>query len=108
MKNDIETTEVTPGHFESSPFPMSLETQKRLLELIYNRKSGIITRIESTINEIQAKLKKLDKIADENDALWKMLDEQREMDQIFVQSAEEYNKEIAEILLRNAKVQGDA
>ena len=46
MKNDIETTEVTPGHFESSPFPMSLETQKRLLELIYNRKSGIITRQE--------------------------------------------------------------
>jgi|TARA_S200002703_G_scaffold63619_1_gene55136 hypothetical protein len=67
-----------------------------------------LERIESTINEIQAKLKKLDKIADENDALWKMLDEQREMDQIFVQSAEEYNKEIAEILLRNAKVQGDA
>ena len=67
-----------------------------------------LERIESAINKIETKLKKLDKIADENDALWKMLDEQREMDQIFVQSAEEYNKEIAEILLRNAKVQGDA
>ena len=28
------------------PFPLSLDAQKRLLELIYNRKSGIITRQE--------------------------------------------------------------
>jgi hypothetical protein len=46
MKNELETTEVIPGQFEPSPFPMDLETQKRLLELIYNRKSGIITRQE--------------------------------------------------------------
>ncbi|MEK9769373.1 MAG: hypothetical protein VW683_10670 [Betaproteobacteria bacterium] len=46
MKNELETTEVMPGQFEPSPFPMDLETQKRLLELIYNRKSGIITRQE--------------------------------------------------------------
>ena len=29
-----------------SPFPLTLQTQKTLLELIYNRKSGIITRQE--------------------------------------------------------------
>jgi len=29
-----------------APFPLSLDAQKRLLELIYNRKSGIITRQE--------------------------------------------------------------
>ena len=46
MKNELETTEVIPGQFEPSPFPMDLGTQKRLLELIYNRKSGIITRQE--------------------------------------------------------------
>ena len=46
MKNELETTEIIPGQFEPSPFPMDLETQKRLLELIYNRKSGIITRQE--------------------------------------------------------------
>ena len=67
-----------------------------------------LERIESAINKIETKIKKFDKIADENDALWQMLDEQREMEQIFVKNAEDYNKEIAEILLRNAKVQGDA
>ena len=67
-----------------------------------------LERIESTINKIETKIKKFDKIADENDALWQMLDEQKEMEQIFVKNAEDYNKEIAEILLRNAKVQGDA
>ena len=67
-----------------------------------------LERIESAINKIETKIKKFDKIADENDALWQMLDEQREMEQIFVKNAEDYNKEIAEILLRNTKVQGDA
>ena len=67
-----------------------------------------LDRIESTINKIETKIKKFDKIADENDALWQMLDEQKEMDQIFMNNAEDYNREIAEILLRNAKVQGDA
>ena len=47
MKKHLETTEIIPGQYEiSPPFPMSLDTQKRLLELIYNRKSGIITRQE--------------------------------------------------------------
>jgi len=67
-----------------------------------------LDRIESTINKIEKKLIKFDKLADENDALWQMLDEQKEMDQIFENSAEDYNREIAEILLRNTKVQGDA
>jgi len=67
-----------------------------------------LERIESAINKIETKIKKFDKIADENHALWQMLDEQREMEQIFVKNAEDYNKEIAEILLRNTKVQGDA
>ena len=67
-----------------------------------------LERLESAINKIETKIKKVDKIADENDALWQMLDEQKEMEQIFVKNAEDYNKEIAEILLRNAKVQGDA
>ena len=67
-----------------------------------------LDRIESTINKIEKKLIKFDKLADENDALWQMLDEQKEIDQIFLNSAEDYNKEIAEILLRTTKVQGDA
>jgi hypothetical protein len=43
---DLEMTEVTEATFMHSPFPISLDAQKRLLELIYNRKSGIITRQE--------------------------------------------------------------
>jgi len=45
-KKDIEMTEVAEANFVHSPFPISLNAQKRLLELIYNRKSGIITRQE--------------------------------------------------------------
>ena len=42
----IEMTEVAPDMYMDSPFPLRLDAQKRLLELIYNRKSGIITRQE--------------------------------------------------------------
>jgi len=42
----LEMVEVVEGDFLESPFPLSLDTQKKLLELIYNRKSGIITRQE--------------------------------------------------------------
>ena len=42
----IEMTEVIPNTYMDSPFPLALDAQKRLLELIYNRKSGIITRQE--------------------------------------------------------------
>mgnify|MGYP003118886954 CR=1 FL=1 len=42
----IEMTEVMPDTYMDAPFPLGLDAQKRLLELIYNRKSGIITRQE--------------------------------------------------------------
>ena len=42
----LEMTEVAPDTYMDAPFPLSLDAQKRLLELIYNRKSGIITRQE--------------------------------------------------------------
>ena len=42
----IEMAEVSPDTYMNTPFPLTTETQKRLLELIYNRKSGIITRQE--------------------------------------------------------------
>ena len=37
---------VTEDMYVENPFPLPLDAQKRLLELIYNRKSGIITRQE--------------------------------------------------------------
>jgi hypothetical protein len=42
----LEMVEVTTNEYRGVPFPLSLDAQKRLLELIYNRKSGIITRQE--------------------------------------------------------------
>ena len=42
----VEMYEVTKNNYIDNPFPLSLDAQKRLLELIYSRKSGIITRQE--------------------------------------------------------------
>ena len=42
----LEMVEVGDADFRESPFPLSLDAQRKLLELIYNRKSGIITRQE--------------------------------------------------------------
>jgi hypothetical protein len=42
----LEMVEVSDGNYQEIPFPLSLDAQKRLLELIYRRKSGIITRQE--------------------------------------------------------------
>ena len=42
----LEMVQVVEDEFMETPFPRSLDAQKRLLELIYNRKSGIITRQE--------------------------------------------------------------
>ena len=45
-KTSVDMYELTESNFVANPFPISLDAQKRLLELIYNRKSGIITRQE--------------------------------------------------------------
>ena len=42
----LDMVEVTENNFTENPFPLSLDAQKRLLELIYNRKTGIVTRQE--------------------------------------------------------------
>jgi len=42
----LEMVEIVEGEYTESPFPLSLDAQQRLLELIYNRKSGIISRQE--------------------------------------------------------------
>ena len=42
----LDMVEITDDNYISNPFPLPLDAQKRLLELIYNRSSGIITRQE--------------------------------------------------------------
>lgn len=77
-------------------------------EAVLERLDSIENTFNSALDDIQARLVKLEKIADENESLWQMLDEQREMDKALFDNNEDYNREIAEILLRNTKVQGDA
>jgi hypothetical protein len=42
----VDMHAVTADTYVETPFPLSLDAQRKLLELIYNRKSGIITRQE--------------------------------------------------------------
>ena len=67
-----------------------------------------LERIETEIVRTNLELRRFDKIATENDALWQMLDDQPLPLGSPLCSAEEANIQIAELLLRNAKVHGDA
>jgi len=60
------------------------------------------------IQNLENKIEKLEKIADENDSLWQMLDEQREMENLFVGTAEEFEEEFTDIMIRSMKPRGDA
>ena len=64
--------------------------------------------IEARLADIDKKLERLEKLADENESLWQFLDEQKEMSEVFVGSAEEFQHEISDMMLRNMKTQGDA
>ena len=67
-----------------------------------------VIKIEATVAQITKKLERLEKLADENESLWQFLDEQKEMESVFVGSPEEFETEISEMMLRNMKTQGDA
>jgi hypothetical protein len=67
-----------------------------------------VTKLESVLSDINTKLDRFEKLADENESLWQFLDEQKEMDSVFVGTPEEFETEISEMMLRNMKTQGDA
>ena len=69
----------------------------RSLDAVYER-----------ITQIESKLERFEKLADENESLWQYLDEQKEMDAVFVGNAEEFEAEFSDIMIRNMKPQGDA
>jgi hypothetical protein len=64
--------------------------------------------IYDRLTKIETKLEQFEKLADENAALWQYLDEQKEMDGVFVGNAEEFAEEFSDIMVRNMKTQGDA
>ncbi len=76
----------------------------RLFETVCKR----VLDIEARLAEIDKKLERFEKLADENESLWQFLDEQKEMDEVFVGSAEEFQTEISDMMLRRMKTQGDA
>ena len=76
----------------------------QLFETVYRR----VRHIEARLAEIEQKLERFEKLADENESLWQFLDEQKEMDSIYVGSAEEFQSELSDMMLRNMKTQGDA
>ena len=60
------------------------------------------------LDQIEVKLERFEKLADENDSLWQFLDEQKESAGIFTGNAEEFAEEFSDIMVRNMKTQGDA
>jgi len=60
------------------------------------------------IEVIEAQLKRLEQLADENESLWQYLDDQKEMDNLFIGTPEEFEEEITDMMVRSMKPQGDA
>jgi len=67
-----------------------------------------VAQIEARLAAIDKKLERFEKLADENESLWQFLDEQKENDGVFIGSADEFEAEISEMMIRNMKTQGDA
>jgi hypothetical protein len=62
----------------------------------------------SRIEALEAKIERLEGLADENESLWQFLDEQKEIDEVFTGPTEDYESELADIMLRKMKPFGDA
>ena len=60
------------------------------------------------LNRLEEELVQLQHVADENESLWQYLDDQREMEGVFVGTPEEFEEEITDMMLRAIKPRGDA
>lgn len=67
-----------------------------------------LNELSERVDKLETKIKVLEKVADENDSLWQFLEDQKEMEKIFVGTPEEFEAEFTEIMLRNMKPRGDA
>ncbi len=79
-------------------------TRARLFAALSDRTRAVETRLD----QIDANLERFEKLADENAALWQYLDDEKEMEEVFVGSAEEFEAEFSDMMIRNMKTQGDA
>ena len=64
--------------------------------------------VSDRLDAVEEKLKRFEKLADENESLWQYLDEQKDMESVFMGSAEEFAEEITDMMVRNMEPQGDA
>jgi predicted DNA binding CopG/RHH family protein len=78
-----------------------------LIRKILNRARSF-DALYDRIDKIEAKLERLENLADENESLWQFLDEQKENEGVFMGTAEEFAEEFTDIMIRNLKPRGDA
>ena len=64
--------------------------------------------LSKRVEKIEAKLKRFEKLADENESLWQFLDEEKEAEADFQTHSEDYQEELNDILIRRMKPYGDA
>lgn len=64
--------------------------------------------VHDRIEILESKLERFTRLADENESLWQFLDEQKEKDGVWTGSADDFESEITDMMVRNMKPQGDA
>ena len=80
-------------------FSLIQKILKRALSL-----DGLFNRLD----RLEEKISDLETIVDENESLWQFLEEQKEMENVFVGTTEEFEKEFSDMMVRNMKPRGDA
>jgi len=80
-------------------FSLIQKILKRALSL-----GGLFNRLD----RLEEKISDLETIVDENESLWQFLEEQKEMEKVFVGTTEEFEKEFSDMMVRNMKPRGDA
>lgn len=71
-------------------------------------KAQSLSAVFDRIDKIESKLERFEKLADENESLWQFLDEEKEMEGVWTGSADDFQDEISDMMVRNMKPQGDA
>ena len=80
-------------------FSLIQKILKRALSL-----GGLFNRLD----RLEEKISDLETIVDENESLWQFLEQQKEMEKVFVGTTEEFEKEFSDMMVRNMKPRGDA
>ena len=76
---------------------------RKILNRILN-----LDHFSDRIKNLEKKVESLEALADENDSLWQYIEDQREMQNVFVGSEEEFQEEFTDMMVRGMKPRGDA